>query len=56
MTSSTMMSHRAWLRSALMFSANDASLVKAVAKPRLALGARSWTISSMAVPSSPWPA
>ena len=39
-----------------MLSANDASLVNAVAKPRSAPGARSWRISSIAVPSSPSPA
>ncbi len=39
-----------------MFWANCAALVSAVAKPRAAPGARSWTISSIAVPSSPLPA
>ena len=38
-----------------MFWLNDSSLVNAVAKIRCALGARSWTISIIAVPSSPSP-
>ena len=43
-------------RSARMLSAKEAALVNAVAKPSSALGARSWMISSIAVPSSPSPA
>ncbi len=38
-----------------MFWAKDSSLLKAVAKARFACGARSWTICSIARPSSPLP-
>ena len=43
-------------RSARMLSAKLSALVNAVANASCALGARSWTISSIAVPSSPEPA
>ncbi len=42
--------------SARMFCANCACEGPAVAKASVASGARSWMISSMAVPSSPFPA
>ena len=50
-----MTSQPAVKRRARMFSANEASLVNAVANPSSAPGARSWRISSIAVPSSPSP-
>ena len=51
-----MTSQPASKRSARMLSAKLASLVNAVANPSSAFGARSWMISSIAVPSSPPPA
>jgi hypothetical protein len=46
------MSQPAWKRSARMLAAKTGSPPSAVAKPSAAFGAMSWTISSIAVPSS----